>query len=230
MPRKSFDRELQGLQDEVLVLGSVVEKAITEAVQALQQQDHKAARDLIARDRAINEKRYAIEGDALTLIARQQPLASDLRTIFTVLEIATELERIGDYAKGIAKVGVLMDGEHLLKPFAQIPRMADLARRMLQQALEAFVQRDAALARAIGAQEQEMDALHNAVYRELLSLITADPDNVDRASYLLWVAHNLERTADRVLNICERVIFTVTGEMVEMDVEEGEDMGLEALS
>jgi len=230
MPRKSFDRELQGLQDEVLVLGSVVEKAIAEAVQALQQQDHKAARDLIARDRAINEKRYAIEGDALTLIARQQPLASDLRTIFTVLEIATELERIGDYAKGIAKVGVLMDGEHLLKPFAQIPRMADLARRMLQQALEAFVQRDAALARAIGAQEQEMDALHNAVYRELLSLITADPDNVDRASYLLWVAHNLERTADRVLNICERVIFTVTGEMVEMDVEEGEDMGLEALS
>lgn len=230
MPRKSFDRELQGLQDDVLVLGSVVEKAIAEAVQALQQQDHKAARDLIARDRAINEKRYAIEGDALTLIARQQPLASDLRTIFTVLEIATELERIGDYAKGIAKVGVLMDGEHLLKPFAQIPRMADLARRMLQQALEAFVQRDAALARAIGAQEQEMDALHNAVYRELLSLITADPDNVDRASYLLWVAHNLERTADRVLNICERVIFTVTGEMVEMDVEEGEDMGLEALS
>jgi len=230
MPRKSFDRELQGLQDEVLVLGSVVEKAIAEAVQALQQQDHKAARDLIARDRAINEKRYAIEGDALTLIARQQPLASDLRTIFTVLEIATELERIGDYAKGIAKVGVLMDGEHLLKPFAQIPRMADLARRMLQQALEAFVQRDAALARAICAQEQEMDALHNAVYRELLSLITADPDNVDRASYLLWVAHNLERTADRVLNICERVIFTVTGEMVEMDVEEGEDMGLEALS
>ena len=230
MARKSFDRELQGLQDDVLVLGSVVEKAIAEAVQALQQQDHKAARDLIARDRAINEKRYAIEGDALTLIARQQPLASDLRTIFTVLEIATELERIGDYAKGIAKVGVLMDGEHLLKPFAQIPRMADLARRMLQQALEAFVQRDAALARAIGAQEQEMDALHNAVYRELLSLITADPDNVDRASYLLWVAHNLERTADRVLNICERVIFTVTGEMVEMDVEEGEDMGLEALS
>ena len=230
MPRKSFDRELQGLQDDVLVLGSVVEKAIAEAVQALQQLDHKAARDLIARDRAINEKRYAIEGDALTLIATQQPLASDLRTIFTVLEIATELERIGDYAKGIAKVGVLMDGEHLLKPFAQIPRMADLARRMLQQALEAFVQRDAALARAIGAQEQEMDALHNAVYRELLSLITADPDNVDRASYLLWVAHNLERTADRVLNICERVIFTVTGEMVEMDVEEGEDMGLEALS
>lgn len=230
MPRKSFDRELQGLQDDVLVLGSVVEKAIAEAVQALQQPDHKAARDLIARDRAINEKRYAIEGDALTLIARQQPLASDLRTIFTVLEIATELERIGDYAKGIAKVGVLMDGEHLLKPFAQIPRMADLARRMLQQALEAFVQRDAALARAICAQEQEMDALHNAVYRELLSLITADPDNVDRASYLLWVAHNLERTADRVLNICERVIFTVTGEMVEMDVEEGEDMGLEALS
>ena len=230
MPRKSFDRELQGLQDDVLVLGSAVEKAIAEAVQALQQLDHKAARDLIARDRAINEKRYAIEGDALTLIATQQPLASDLRTIFTVLEIATELERIGDYAKGIAKVGVLMDGEHLLKPFAQIPLMADLARRMLQQALEAFVQRDAALARAIGAQEQEMDALHNAVYRELLSLITADPDNVDRASYLLWVAHNLERTADRVLNICERVIFTVTGEMVEMDVEEGEDMGLEALS
>jgi len=230
MPRKTFDQELQRLEDEVLVLGSMVEKAIIESVEAFENRDQEAARRLVAGDRDINEKRFAIEADALTLIATQQPLATDLRTIATVLEITTELERMGDYAKGIAKVNLMMGEEPPLKPFAQVPRMGEKARHMLHQALEAFVQRDVALARAIADEENEMDALHNQVYRELLAFIMDDPSTINRATYLLWVAHNLERTGDRVVNICERVVFTVTGEMVEMDVEEGEDLGLEGIA
>jgi phosphate transport system protein len=230
MPRKSFDRELQRLQDEILHLGDVVQKAIVESVDALCDRNRQASSRLIAGDRAINEKRFAIEGDALTLIATQQPLAGDLRTIFAIVEIATELERIADYAKGIAKVNVLMEDQPLLPPAAHLPGMAAKVSGMLHRALKAFVDQDVTLARAIPEQEHEVDALHNKIYRELLGLITVDPSTTDYATYLLWVSHNLERAADRVLNVCERVVFNVTGEIVEFDVEEGEDLGLEGLS
>jgi phosphate transport system protein len=230
MPRKSFDRELQRLQDQVVKLGDVVEKAIVESVDALAKRDRQTSSSLIARDRAINEKRFAIESDALTLIATQQPLAGDLRTIFAVVEIATELERIADYAKGIAKVNVMLRDESLLPPAVQLPAMAAQVSSMLDTALKAFVEQDATMARAVSDQEREVDATHNRVYRDVLALVTADPGATNRATYLLWVIHNLERAADRVLNICERVVFNVTGEIVELDVEEGEDLGLEGLS
>ena len=230
MVRKTFDRELNDLQHEVLALGRMVENAIVQSVATLKHTDHEAARRLIDADGEINEKRFIIEGDALTLIATQQPLASDLRKIFTAVLVATELERIADYAKGIAKVTLMMGAQPLLDPFAHIPRMLDLADDMLHRALEAYALEDASLAHAIPDEDEEMDGLHNRVYRELLTVITADPSTTDRATYLLWVAHNLERAADRVVNICERVVFTVTGEIAEMDVEEGEDLGLEALS
>ena len=230
MSRKSFDRELQRLQDEVVQLGDVVEKAIIQSVNALTERNRQASNRLIGADRAINEKRFSIEGDALTLIATQQPLAGDLRTIFAVVEIANELERIADYAKGIAKVSVMMPDEPLLEPGVHLPVMAAKVRDMLHRALQAFVTQDATLARAIPEQDHEVDALHNQVYRELLALITGDPDTTDNATYLLWVIHNLERTADRALNICERVVFNVTGEIVEMDMEEGQFLGLEGLS
>jgi phosphate transport system protein len=219
--RETFDRELQRLQDEVLVLGSLVEKAIVESVDLLKRRDTDGSCRLIREDRrVINQKRYAIESDALTLIATQQPMAGDLRVIAAVIEIAHELERMGDYAKGIAKINVMMGGEPLLKPLIDVPLMAEKAASMLHRALEAFVQRDVELARAIPEEDDEVDALYNQVYRELLILMMENPRHIDRATYLLWVAHNLERTADRVANICERVIFTVTGEMVEMDVDE----------
>jgi phosphate transport system protein len=221
MVRETFERELQRLQDEVLVLGSMVEKAIIESVEVLKRRDPEGARRLIVGDRVINEKRFAIEADCLVLIATQQPLAGDLRTVAAVLEIVTELERIGDYAKGIARINLMMGEQPLLKPLIDIPRMAEKARDMLHRALDAFVRRDVALARAIPAEDEEIDALYNQVYRELLTFIMANPRTIDQATYLLWVAHNLERTADRVTNICERVIFTVTGEMMEMDAEEG---------
>ena len=221
MPRQTFERELQRLQDEVLVLGSMVENALIESVEILKRRDLEGARRLIAGDRLINEKRFAIEADALALIATQQPMAGDLRTLAAVLEIVTELERMGDYAKGIARINLMMGEKPLLKPLIDIPRMAEKARDMLHRSLDAFVRRDVALARAIPAEDDEVDALYNQVYRELLIFIMSDPRTIDQATYLLWVAHNLERTADRVTNICERVIFTVTGEMMEMDTEEG---------
>jgi phosphate transport system protein len=226
-PRETFERELQRIQDEVLVLGSMVEKAIIRSVESLKRRDLEGARRLVAEDRILNEKRFAIEDDILVLIATQQPMAGDLRTLAAALEITTELERIGDYAKGIAKINLMMGEAPLLKPLVDIPRMAEKARAMLHQALEAFVQRDVDLARAIPDEDDEVDALYNQVYRELLTFIMNDPRTIDQSTYLLWVAHNLERAADRVINICERVVFTVTGELMEMDVE---DSGVESLA
>ena len=227
MPRETFERELSQLQQEVLVLGSMVENAVMESVEVLKRRDMEASRRLIAHDHAINEKRFAIESDALVLIATQQPMAGDLRTLAAILEITTELERIGDYAKGIARINIMIGEEPLLKPLIDIPLMAEKARSMLHQALEAFVNQDVDLARAIPKLDGEVDGLYNQVYRELMTFILAAPKNIDQANYLLWAAHNLERAADRVTNICERVIFTVTGKMAELDVEE---KGLESFT
>ncbi|NOZ07237.1 MAG: phosphate signaling complex protein PhoU [Chloroflexi bacterium] len=217
MVRQTFEQALQQIQDELLVLGSLVENAIIESVNVLKNRDVEGARRLIAGDQQINEKRFAIETACLNLIATQQPMAGDLRTIAAVLEIVTELERMGDYAKGIARINIMMGEEPLLKPLVDIPRMAEKARDMLHRALDAFIRRDVALARAIPTEDDEVDGLYNQIYRELLTFIMADPRSIDRATHLLWVAHNLERTADRVTNICERVIFTVSGQMVELD-------------
>lgn len=226
MVRQTFELDMQRLLNEVLALGSMVESAIIDSVEVLKRRDLEGARRLIAGDRLINEKRFAIEADCLVLIATQQPLAGDLRTLAAVLELSTELERIGDYAKGIACINLMMGEGPLVKPLIDVPRMAEKAQSMLHRALDSFVRRDVALARAIPVGDDEVDALYNQVYRELMTFIMADPRTIDQANYLLWVAHNLERAADRVTNICERVIFTVTGEMMEMDVE---DSGLESL-
>ena len=225
-PRETFEQDLQRLQDEVLVLGSMVEKAIIESVEVLKRRDLEGARRLIAEDRILNEKRFAIEHDTLILIATQQPMAGDLRTLAAVLAIISELERIGDYAKGISKINLMMGESPFIKPLVDIPRMAEKAQDMLHRALEAFVQRDVGLARAIPDEDDRVDALYNQVYRELLTFIITDPRTIDQVTYLLWVAHNLERAADRVTNICERVVFTVTGEMVEMDVDESGLVGI----
>jgi phosphate transport system protein len=223
MAREIFRKELEQLQEKLLYLGLMAENAIKESVEALKRRDLEAAHRLVQGDTLINEKRFAIESDTLILIARQQPVAGDLRILAAVLEIATELERIADYAKGIAKITIKMGKEPFVKPLIDIPRMAEKASDMLHRALKAFVDRDIQLARSIPEDDDEMDALYDQIFRELMTYIIADPRIIERANYLMWVAHNLERTADRVLNICERVIFTVTGEMHEFD---GEDTGL----
>jgi phosphate transport system protein len=221
MPRETFDRELRRLQDEMLVLGSMVENALTESVDVLRRRDMDGSRHLIAQDHRINERRFAIEDEALVLIATQQPIATDLRAIAAVLDITHELERIGDYAKGIAKINIMIGEEPLVKPLVDIPAMAIKAQGMLHRSLQAFMERDAGMARAIPAEDDQVDNLYNQVYRELVTHLLEDPGAIEGANYLLWVAHNLERSADRVTNICERVVFTVTGEMVELDMKEG---------
>jgi len=217
MPRNAFDHELEDLEKGLLELGRMVEEALVEAVDALKRLDLEKAGQIIDADRSVNERRYAIEHETIVLIATQQPMAVDLRTLAAVLEIATELERIGDYAKGIAKITLKMGTEPFVKPLIDLPRMAEKARYMLHRALQAFFGRDTELARAIPAEDDEIDALYDQIFRELITYIMVDPKLVDRASYLIWVAHNLERAADRVVNICERVIFMVTGEVVEFD-------------
>jgi len=219
MPRNAFDRELQDLEKRLQELGSMVEEALVEAVDALKRRDLEKAEKIIDADRSVNERRYAIEQETFVVIATQQPMAVDLRTLAAVLEIATELERIGDYAKGIAKITIKMGTEPFVKPLIDIPRMAEKARNMLHRGLQAFFGRDTELARAIPMEDDEMDALYDQIFRELTTYIITDPRLVERASYLIWVAHNLERAADRVVNICERVIFMVTGELVEFDAK-----------
>lgn len=216
--RGGFDRDLRKLQDEVLVLGSMVDKAVERAVEALKRLDQPAARDIIKEDDEIDQKRFQVEEQAIELIATQQPMASDLRTIVAVLNAVVELERMGDYAEGIAKIVLLHGEQPLLKPLIDVPRMADKARDMLRRSLTAFVDRDAEAAKRIAAEDDEVDALYEQVYRELLTYMISDPRTIDRATWLLWVAHNLERIADRVTNICERVVYEATGKMEGMNV------------
>jgi len=220
MPREMFERELMALQNGMLAMAAQVENALTDAVQILNQRDMDAARALIARDREINAQRFALESDCLMLVATQQPMATDLRVIAAILFNVNELERIGDYAKGIAKINLLIGPGPLLKPLIDIPRMAELTRALLHRAMEAFVQRDVAQARAIPQQDDEVDALFEQVNNDLLKLIIAEPRVTPQANLLMWAAHNLERAADRVTNLCERTIFTVTGELIELDLDE----------
>jgi phosphate transport system protein len=210
--RAEFERELQSLREEVLTLGSMVEKAVERAVQALKRRDTELAQQVIENDRAIDERTYALEEKALLLIARQQPLATDLRVIAATLFIISELERIGDYAEGMAKIAQRLADEPPLKPLLDIPRMAELAAEMLRGSLDAFVDRDLEICRAIWQRDDELDALYDQVYRELLTYMMSDPATIERATLLLWTAHNLERIGDRVTNICERIAFVITGD------------------
>ncbi|MCD6453268.1 MAG: phosphate signaling complex protein PhoU [Dehalococcoidales bacterium] len=218
MLREKFDRYLQGLQDEVLILGSMVEKAIGYAMEALKKRDLALARQVITDDTLINRKRMDIEEKCVELIVTQQPVASDLRIIVAVLNIIIDLERIADHAEGTAKIALMLGDEPPLKPLIDLPRMADRARDMLHRSLDAFIRRDAEAARKICIEDDEVDNLYDQVFRELLTFMAEDPKTITRATRLIWVAHNLERSADRVTNICERVVFTVTGKMEEIGV------------
>jgi phosphate transport system protein len=213
--RKTFDQELQHAKDEILLLGSMVEEAVMASMDALKKRDIEASREIYAKDEKINAKRFEIEEKVMILIATQQPMAIDLRLLASMLDVASELERMGDYAKGIANINIRMGDRPLLKPLIDLPRMAIKATDMLHRALDAFVNADAETARAIPAEDDEVDDLYNQVYRELMTYIIQDPTSIERANFLLWAAHNLERMADRVTNICERTLFVATGEIKE---------------
>jgi phosphate transport system protein len=218
MPRIDFDRDLRLLQDDLLLLGSMVEKAMAKALDALKRRDLDASQQVLNEDSLIDHKRFQIEEKCIDLIATQQPLARDLRILVTILHLAVELERMGDYAEGIARISLRMGEEPPLKPLIDIPRMGDLASSMLRRSLDAFVNRDVVAATEVCRSDDEVDALYEQVYRELLIFMFEDPKTVKRATFLLWVAHDLERLADRATNIAERVVYLVTGKMVEINV------------
>jgi phosphate transport system protein len=218
MPREAFDEQLKELEQELLEMGELVDRAIDRSVQALADRDIDLSRQVIKDDDAINDVQHDIEERCLVLIATQQPLASDLRVIFAVANIATELERMADHAKGIGQIGVMMGPREPLKPLIDIPRMAQKARWLLETELEAFVKRDVELARSLGDEDDEIDRLYDQVFRELLIFMMDDPRTITRATYLLWTAHNLERIGDRAINIGERVVFMVTGKVEEHNV------------
>jgi phosphate transport system protein len=215
--RVMLERDLSAIRQDVLRLGGMVEQAIDRCVEALKRLDMRMAQEIIAFDEEINRMRYQIEEACLETIATQQPMASDLRAIIAAMFCATNLERMGDHAKSIAKLTIEMADEPLLKPLVDIPRMAQIAKEMLRQVLEAYVEQDPEKARAAVARDDEVDALDEQVYMELITYMMQDPRTIFRATRLLWISHNLERIADRVTNIAERVIFMVTGELQELN-------------
>ena len=217
MLRKTFETEIQQVKDEIILLGSMVEQNLLDSVDAMKKRDAEASHKVIELDKKINAKRFQLENQVMIIIATQQPMAHDLRVLASLFEVISELERMGDYAKGIGIINVRMGNQPLLKPLVDIPRMAQKGADMLHRALTAFVTEDVVTARAIPAEDDLVDELYDQVYRELMTYIMADPKNIERANWLLWVAHNLERFADRVTNICERTIFIVTGELSELD-------------
>jgi phosphate transport system protein len=218
MTREHYSQELADLRGSVVAMASMTNKAIDNAVTALTRRDVRLAEQVVAADGAINEHRWRTEEQALLLIATQAPMASDLRMIAAVIHIVTDLERMADHAAGIAKIAIQTADQPPLKPLIDIPRMSEIARTMLHDAITAFIEDDEAAARAIVARDDEVDALYEQIYRELLTFMLADPTTIDQATHLLWAAHNLERIADRVTNICERVVFAVTGQLEELAV------------
>jgi phosphate transport system protein len=215
--RKTFETGIQKLKDELLLLGSMVEQQVFDSVEALKKRDLDASRRIQEMDDQVNARRYAIEEQVMIAIATQQPMARDLRLLASILEVSGELERMGDYAKGIATVNIRMGDQPLLKPLIDIPRMAQKSADMLHRALTAFINEDVASARSIPAEDDEVDELYTQIYHELMMFVIQDPKTIERANWLLWVAHNLERLADRVTNICERTIFIATGELKELE-------------
>ena len=217
-PREKFHRDLGQLKNDLLTMGSMVEKAIARSIEALRQRDLELSWDVVREDDYIDDRRLHIEEAAINLIATQQPMAVDLRTIIAIMHIAVELERMGDYAEGIGKISLAIGDDPLLKPLIDIPQMTEKASDMLRRSLDSLVNRDVVAAMRVCSDDDEVDALYDKIYQDLLGLMIEDRETIQRATYLLWVAHDLERLADRATNISEQVIYLVTGKLKGIDV------------
>jgi phosphate transport system protein len=196
----------------------MIEKALERSMQALKGRDLTLAKQVLDDDKHIDKKRYEIEEKALDIMSCQAPMASDLRILLAILSIVTDLERMGDHAAGNAKIAVMIGDEPPLKPLIDLPRMNERVIDMLHRSLNAFITHDAEAARKIVPEDDDIDNLYDQVFRELLTFMMEDPRTITRATRLIWAGHNLERTGDRVTNICERVVFMVTGKMEELGV------------
>jgi phosphate transport system protein len=223
MPRENMNRQIQQLQDEILLLGSMVEQAMLSSVDTLKRRDVKTAKEIYRDDTLINEKRFAIENGIIIMFATQQPVAHDLRLFAAMLEIITELERMGDYAKGIAKVVIKLGDVTIPVPIRELSRMCEMAVSMLHRSLSAFINENPNQAMTIAEEDAEVDELYNQVYHYVVNTMIENPATIDHANLLMWVAHNIERLADRVTNICERTVFIATGELMEIDSADEEE-------
>lgn len=219
MARNTLISHMQQIKDELLLMGSLVEIATVKSIDALRRRDANSARLIYLNDQIVNKKRYEIENNVLILIATQQPMARDLRRLAAMLEIASELERMGDYAKGNCKVILNLGDSDIPIPILDIEQMAQAAVEMLHQALTAFLDEDAEAARAIPQLDDKVDELFTKVEHFIIQTMVTHPEIIDHANLLMWVAHNIERMADRVTNICERTLFVVTGELIELEVK-----------
>lgn len=204
------------LQDAVLALGSMAEKAIVDAMAALRNADEAASRRVIDEDLAINRKRFAIEDKTMFVVASQQPMAGDLRALASVLYVVTDLERIADHAEGIARLNLMMGPEPAPRRLGLLPSMTDRTLAMLRDALKAYIEHDVELAHRTCDADDDVDRLQDAIYEEAINAMVADSTTIQRNTYMLWCAHNLERIADRTTNICERVVYVATGHMEEV--------------
>lgn len=218
MSRDLFRREITELQDEVLILGSMAEKALMDAMESLRDGDHRWSQKIVEDDTRINAKRFEIEERVIFVIASQQPMATDLRALVSMLFIITDLERIADHAEGVARINMMLADEPLPRRLGYIPAMADRTVAMLRDSLKAFIEQDIAAARQICEADDEVDRLQDRVYDDSNAAMIADPSTIQRNTYMLWTAHNLERIADRCTNICERIIYLVTGNMEEINI------------
>lgn len=216
--RSTFDRTFREIRDDLIQMSQMIDWALEHAMQALQDRNVPLAEEIIARDEQVNQLRFKVEESCLTLIATQQPAAGDLRAVVAAIHMVVEMERIADHAAGIAKTVILMGEEPLLKIQKKIFKMGELSRQMLADCVQAFLKRDANWAREIAAKDEEMDDLYKAVFDRLVETMAKQPEMITRATYLMWCAHNLERIADRVTNIAERVIFMATGDLKELNV------------
>ncbi len=213
MARSGYTQQLQQIQDDLLLLGSMVEKAIVKAVEALKNRDLERSQEVIDEDDQIDDFQMALEEKCVDLIALQAPMATDLRRLVTVIQVASELERVGDYAEGIAKISVRMGEQPTLKPLIDIPRMAEMGAMMLREGLGALTTLDVEMAEKIAATDDEVDSLYEQIFRELFSFMVENPANIQAATYLIWIAHLLERIGDRSTNIAERAVYLATGKM-----------------
>lgn len=217
MSRESFDRELEDVKRNLFQVTGEVRKNLAASVKYLEKRDMQGAAMIIEADEIVNLRCLEIEEQCLNIIATQQPVATDLRLLFSILQISTEIERIGDYAKGIARISLKIGPGKLIKPLLSISRMEEIAGQMLDDAIRAFTEGDEKAARNIPSRDLQIDILYNQVHRELITFIMEKPSNIEQTMMLDWVAHNIERVGDRVVNICERVIFTVTGIPIDLN-------------
>ncbi len=218
MPREQFQRQIVALQDGVIEMGSMVERAVDRAMQSLMDRDIALARSVVEEDKDINAVGYHLQNACISLLAQQAPMAGDLRVIVSVTAIMSDLERMGDHAEGIAKIVMMMQDEPLVKPLIDMPIMANRAKEMLRNAIQAFVDQDTAAAYRVGAADDEVDRLYDQIYADLIQVMIGDPSTIEPSTHLLWVAHNLERIADRATNIAERTVYSATGMLPQMDV------------